>query len=31
MGLQVGSFRSETIELWPLMHVKNALCFVSVL
>ena len=31
MGLQVGLFRSETTELRPLMYVKNALCFVSVL
>ena len=30
MGLQVGLFRSETTELWPLMYVKNALRFVSV-
>ena len=31
MGLQVGKFRSETTELWPLMYVKNALCLVSML
>ena len=31
MGLQVGQFRSETTELWPLMYVKNALRFVSML
>ena len=31
MGLQLGEFRSETTELWPLMYVKNALRFVSVL
>ena len=31
MGLQVGYIRSETTELWPLMYVKNALRFVSVL
>ena len=31
MGLQVGLFRTETTELWPLMYVKNALHFISVL
>ena len=27
MGLQMGLFHSETIELWPLIYVKNVFFF----